>query len=65
MLWQFFVGRFLQVAAGIGVLLTLADWVRFGGAHVRVGRTVGWSLAAGALAAAIATYRVHGARRPR
>ena len=58
MLWQFVVGRFLQAAAGVGALLTVVDWLRFGGAHVRVGRTLAWSLVAGALAAAVATYRL-------
>lgn len=65
MLWQFFLGRFLQTTAGVGALLTVTDWLRFGGAHVRVGRTVAWSLVAGAVVAAITTYRLRssGCRR--
>lgn len=55
MLWQFFVGRFLQAVAGVGALLTVVDWYRFGGAHVRVGRIVLWSAIAGLVAAAVAT----------
>ena len=55
MLWQFFVGRFLQAAAGVGGVLTLLDWVRFGGAHVRVGRIVLWSAIAGLVAAVVTT----------
>lgn len=58
MLWQFFLGRFLQVVAGVGALLTVVDWLRFGGAHVRIGRTLVWSVVAGAVVAGIATYRV-------
>ncbi|WP_396625207.1 hypothetical protein [Luteitalea sp.] len=55
MLWQFFVGRFLQAAAGVGALLTVVDWVRLGGEHVRGGRILLWSAIAGLVAAAVAT----------
>lgn len=58
MIWQFALGRFLQTTAGVGALLTLTDWLRFGGADVRVGRTLAWSLGAGAVASALATYRL-------
>jgi hypothetical protein len=58
MIWQFALGRFLQTTAGVGALLTVTDWLRFGGAHVRVGRTVAWSVVAGAVVAAVATYRL-------
>lgn len=65
MIWRFFLGRFLQSTAGVGALLTLTDWFRFGGAHVRVGRTVAWSLVAGAVVATIATYRLRTSGGPR
>ena len=38
MLWQRWVGRFLQVGAAIGTMLTLVEWVSRGGTHVRAGR---------------------------
>ncbi len=65
MLWQFWIGRFLQVVAGMGVLLTLVDWYRLGGAHVRVGRIVAWSLVAGAIAATVAARRLRRTGCPR
>lgn len=58
MVWQFFVGRFLQSAAGVGGVLTLVDWVRLGGAQVRVGRIVLWSVIAGLAAAGLATHNL-------
>ena len=58
MVWQFFLGRFLQSAAGVGGVLTLVDWVRLGGADVRVGRIVLWSVVAGLVAAAVATWNL-------
>ena len=54
-MWQFFLGRFLQSAAGVGGVLTLVDWARLGGAQVRVGHIVLWSVIAGLVAAGLAT----------
>lgn len=65
MLWQFWIGRFLQVVAGMGALLTLVDWYRLGGAGVRVGRIVAWSLVAGAIAATVAVRRLRRTGCPR
>ena len=62
MLWQFWVGRFLQAVAGVGALLTLVDWIRLGSAQIRVGHIVVWSIVGGALAASISTWNVR--RRP-
>ncbi|AMY11171.1 hypothetical protein LuPra_04418 [Luteitalea pratensis] len=53
--WQRWVGRFLQVAAVIGTLLTLVEWASRGGAHVRAGRILIESAVAGAIGATIAT----------
>lgn len=58
MLWQFWLGRFLQAAAGIGALLTVVDWARLGGTQLRVGRILLWSVVAGAVAATLATRTV-------
>lgn len=58
MLWQFFVGRFLQTFALIGAVLTIADWMRLGATGLRPGHIVFWSAAAGAVSASITTYRV-------
>ncbi|HTV03229.1 MAG TPA: hypothetical protein VMF13_21955 [Luteitalea sp.] len=58
MLWQFWLGRFLQSAAAIGALLTLVEWLRRGGSQIRVGYIVTWSAVAGAIAATIALRRV-------
>ncbi len=65
MLWQFWLGRCLQSAAGVGALLTCADWFRFGGAGIRVGHIVVWSLIAGAVAATISTDRLRRSGCPR
>ncbi len=58
MIWQFWVGRFLQVAAGLGALLTLIDWVRLGSANVRVAHILTWSVVGGAIAASVAAWSV-------
>ena len=55
MLWQRWVGRFLQVGAVIGAMVTLVEWVTRGGAHVRAGRILIESAIAGAIGATIAT----------
>lgn len=55
MLWQFWLGRFLQAAAGVGILLTLVEWVRLGSTQLRVGRILLWSAVAGVVAATVAT----------
>ena len=55
MLWQRWVGRFLQVGAIIGAMLTLVEWATIGAAHVRPGRIVLGSAIAGAIGATIAT----------
>ncbi|BCS34108.1 hypothetical protein TBR22_A33370 [Luteitalea sp. TBR-22] len=55
MWWQLALGRFLQACACAGALLTVLDWIRFGGAHVRVGRILLWSAIVGLVAAAVAT----------
>ncbi len=65
MLWQFWVGRFLQASAGVGAVLTLVDWYRLGGDHIRLGRILLWSLTAGAVAASIATRRLRRTGCPR
>ena len=53
--WQRWVGRFLQVGAVLGAMLTLVEWVSRGGAHVRAGRILLESVVAGAIGATIAT----------
>jgi hypothetical protein len=58
MLWQFFLGRFLQAVALVGGVLTVADWLRFGASGMRPGRVVGASALAGLVSASIATYRL-------
>ena len=65
MLRQFWVGRFLQTAAAVGAMLTLVEWLRRGGAHVRVGYIVTWSAIAAAIAATIALRRVQRSGCPR
>ena len=57
MLWQRWVGRFLQVSAVIGAMLTLVEWVSYGGAHVRAGRILLGAAIVGAVGATIATRR--------
>ena len=64
-IWQFWLGRFLQSAAAIGALLTLVEWVRRGGAGVRVGYIVLWSAVAGAVAATMALRRLRRSGCPR
>lgn len=63
MLWQFFLGRFLQMAAAVGAVLTVVDWLRLGGPHVRAGRILAWSAMLGAAAASVAVWRAR--RLPR
>jgi hypothetical protein len=65
MYWGFWTGRFLQTASGVGALLTCVDWYRLGAADIRVGRIVVWSLAAGAVAATVATRRLQRSGCPR
>lgn len=55
MFWQRWVGRFLQVGAVIGAMLTLVEWVALGATHVRPGRILLGSAIAGAIGATIAT----------
>jgi len=55
MIWQRWVGRFLQVAAIIGAMLTLVEWVTLGATRVRPGRILLGSAIAGAIGATIAT----------
>ena len=55
MLWQHWVGRFLQVGAIIGATLTLVEWVALGAAHIRPGRILLGSAIAGAIGATLAT----------
>jgi hypothetical protein len=55
MIWQRWVGRFLQVGSIIGAMLTLVEWVTLGATHVRAGRILLGSALAGAIAATIAT----------
>ena len=55
MLWQRWVGRFLQVGAVVGAMLTLVEWVSRGGAHVRAGRILLGAAIAGAIGATIST----------
>ena len=57
MLWQRWVGRFLQVGAIIGAMLTIVEWAALGATHVRPGRILTGSAIAGAIAATIATRR--------
>jgi hypothetical protein len=54
MQWQRWVGRFLQVGAIIGAMLTLVEWVTLGAAHIRAARILLGSAIAGAIAATIA-----------
>jgi hypothetical protein len=57
MLWQRWVGRFLQVGAAIGTMLTLVEWVSRGGTHVRAGHILLGAAIAGVVGATVATRR--------